>query len=232
MGSVVQRDYNGATAQPTDSAEVHAILYKDDVYALDTVKTGASSTTALQFLDETSIDVGPGAELRLDSFVYDTASTKGAGHISFAIGAFRYVGGNMASEKDIRLVTPTATMVIRGTELVIYVWPNGSTEVNVVSGAVEVTGCKGGSGQLAMTGMKVVVTQLCTAQVAPARALPAGMAALSLPEYDEGVEDSDGGKDDRDSNGHSQPNSGGGKNRGTGGNGSSGGNASSGHFIN
>lgn len=182
IGAVVQREYLGAVAAPNGSTASHAILYSDAVFALDTVQTGAHGRTALEFLDQTTVEVGAGAELRLDDFVYDPASTEGAGKISFAVGAFRYVGGKMTTEQNIRLYTPTATMVIRGTELVIYVWPDGRTEVNVISGAVEVSACgAGGTGKLAMTGMQVTVMPTCAVQVAAAPALPEGMAALELP---------------------------------------------------
>jgi hypothetical protein len=205
IGAVVQQEYNGAVAEPNGSAAEHAILYRDDVFALDTVKTGATGTTALEFLDETKVQVGAGAQLRLDNFVYDAGTTRGGGQISFAVGAFRYVGGKMTTEENIRLETPTATMVIRGTELVIYVWQDGTTEVNVVSGAVEVHGCAGAKSSLAMTGMQVTVSPDCSTHVAPAPALPAGMEALTLPDRTRAKpsEDTeDGGKDGTDDRGH------------------------------
>jgi hypothetical protein len=201
IGAVIQRDYRDAAALPANGAALRAIRFQDKVFALDTVVTGAAGTTSLQFLDETRIDVGPGAEVLLDSFIYDPASTAGAGEMSFAVGAFRYVGGRMTTEENVRLKTPTATMVIRGTELVIYVWPDGRTEVNVVSGAVEVSACgaSGGGSQMAMTGMQVTVLPSCVTQVAPVRTLPPGFAALDLPNAAE--DRGEGGDDDPDDRG-------------------------------
>lgn len=204
IGAVVQREYLGAMAAPNGSADSHAILFKDAVFALDTVKTGTTGTTALEFLDQTTVQVGAGAELRLDDFVYDPATTVGGGHISFAVGAFRYVGGKMTTEQNIRLQTPTATMVIRGTELVIYVWPDGRTEVNVVSGAVEVISCLGGAGKLAMTGMQITVLPTCITQVAAAPTLPQGLAALSLPTRTAKDKPGEKGDDDRNGDGRSR----------------------------
>jgi hypothetical protein len=205
IGAVVQQEYNGAVAEPNGSAAEHAILYRDDVFALDTVKTGATGSTALEFLDETKVQVGAGAQLRLDNFIYDASTTRGGGQISFAVGAFRYVGGKMTTEENIRLETPTATMVIRGTELVIYVWPDGTTEVNVVSGAVEVHGCAGAKSSLAMTGMQVTISPDCTAHLAAAPALPTGMDALTLPDRTRakpGDDTGNGGEGGRDDRGH------------------------------
>jgi uncharacterized membrane protein YgcG len=225
IGSVVQREYNGAVAEPHGQAASHAILFRDGVFALDTIKTGAGASTELEFLDRTKIQVGAGAQVRLDNFVYDPATTVGAGHISFAIGAFRYVGGSMTTEENIRLVTPTATMVIRGTELVIYVWPDGQTEVNVVSGAVDVAACEGGGNRLAMTGMRIVVGQDCTMQVAAIRTLPSDFAALDVPEpYNDSEEGGeDGGNDGGSRSEGGGPRGGKGKAGGTKGSGNNGG---------
>jgi hypothetical protein len=182
IGAVVQRDYRDATARPDLASMAHPIRFRDKVFQLDTVSTGPKGATSLQLLDETRLDLGPSAEVTLDAFIYDPESTVGAGDMSFAIGAFRYVGGRMTTEENVRLRTPTATMVIRGTELVIYVWPDGQTEVNVVSGAVEVAACGGAGGsQLATTGMRVSVTPDCATTVSSLRNLPAGLAALTLP---------------------------------------------------
>ncbi len=203
IGAVVQREYRDAVARPDGAAQLRAIRYRDKVFALDTVATGATGATSLQFLDATRIDVGPGAEVRLDDFVYDPSSTEGAGEMSFAVGAFRYVGGHMTTEENVRLKTPTATMVIRGTELVIFVWPDGRTEVNVISGAVEISACGGAGGsQMAMTGMQVTVSPDCATQRAPVRSLPPGFAALNLPVEDEaGIEEGDDGPGDRGGDG-------------------------------
>lgn len=196
IGAVVQRDYRDATARPELASMAHPIRFRDKVFQLDTVSTGPKGATSLQLLDETRLDLGSSAEVTLDAFVYDPESTVGAGDMSFAIGAFRYVGGRMTTEENVRLRTPTATMVIRGTELVIYVWPDGQTEVNVVSGAVEVAACGGGGGsQLATTGMRVSVTPDCATTVSSLRNLPAGLAALTLPDRF-GDDDDDADADD------------------------------------
>jgi len=206
IGAVVQREYQGAVAEPQGMTASHAILFSDSVFALDTVKTDATGSTALQFLDDTTVQIGANAEVHLDSFAYNPSTTVGAGQLSFTVGAFRYIGGKMTTEENVRLHTPTATMVIRGTELVIYVWPDGRTEVNVVSGAVEVSGCAGKKSALAMTGMQVTVLPNCVTQVAAAPTLPAGYDALSLPDrsHEDGGE---GGEDggERSGRGGNEP---------------------------
>lgn len=221
IGAVVQQEYRDATARPEMASAAHPIRFRDKVFQLDTIATGPSGATSLQLLDETRLDLGPSAEVRLDDFIYDPGSTVGGGDMSFAVGAFRYIGGRMSTEENVRLRTPTTTMVIRGTELVIFVWPDGRTEVNVISGAVEVAACGGGGGQLATTGMSVTVTPDCLAKTGPVRDLPAGFAALSLPDRMGEDEDSDeSGRPGRDGKG-SRGDGGGKGGRGGGNNGGS-----------
>ena len=141
IGNVILQDYRGATATPDGAQEAKPIYFQDQVSALDTVATGDGGATSMRFLDETRFDVGPNAMVKLDDFVFDPMSAIGAGKISMAVGAFRYVGGKMKSDENVKLITPTATMTIRGTELVIFVGLDGTTEVNVVDGAIDVQVC-------------------------------------------------------------------------------------------
>ncbi|MBL8708332.1 MAG: FecR domain-containing protein, partial [Rhodospirillaceae bacterium] len=174
--------------------------------ALDTVETGDAGGTSMRFLDETRFDVGPNAMVRLDEFVFDPASAIGAGHISMAVGAFRYVGGNMKSDENVKLVTPTATMTIRGTELIIYVGLDGTTEINIVEGAVEVQPCDKPVSTLATAGQRVIVPLTCAAVTTTIRTefaeldVPADLAdfATAAGGEDEGGGDEGGGPPDKD----------------------------------
>ncbi|MBI2253753.1 MAG: FecR domain-containing protein [Proteobacteria bacterium] len=214
IGHVILQDYRGATATPDglpDSKEIH---YQDQVSALDTVATGEGGATQMQFLDETRFDVGPNAMVKLDDFVFDPTSTEGAGKISMAVGAFRYVGGKMKSDENVKLVTPTATMTIRGTELVIYVGIDGTTEVNVVSGAVDVAPCNKPDAVPAVAGQRVIVPVSCTASVTVARVVPEDLAALDVPDDLGEFSTAAGGNDDGGGSGEGGPGGGGDNDRG------------------
>lgn len=170
IGAVVQRTYRGATAE--GETPVHPIYFRNEVYAQDLVKTGPRGSTDLQFLDDTHLVVGPNGEVRLDEFVYDPATVTGGGQISLKIGAFRYQSGELKNKENVKLVTPTATMTIRGTHLVIFVGLDGATEVNVLDGAVDVLACNAPSAVSATAGQRVNVTSGCATTVASVRALP------------------------------------------------------------
>jgi hypothetical protein len=170
IGEVVQRTYLGATAegeQPT-----HEIYFTNAVHAQELVKTGAKGATELEFLDATRLVVGPNGTVKLDDFVYDPASATGGGQLSLQLGAFRYQSGELKNKENMKLVTPTATMTIRGTHLVIFVDGDGATEVNVLEGSVDVLACNTPSTISANAGQRVNVTAGCAASVAEVRPLP------------------------------------------------------------
>ena len=96
------------------------------VHRNELLETGGESGVEIMFVDNSKVTMGQRARLTVDEFVYaDPASSKSV--INLTKGAFRYVSGKMAEEK-VTLKTPTATMVIRGTELKIDVADDGSTK--------------------------------------------------------------------------------------------------------
>jgi hypothetical protein len=165
IGAVIQRTYRGAIAADDQEAA-------RQVYSQELVKTGVRGSTELEFLDNTHLVVGPNGEVRLDEFVYDPSTTTGGGQLSLRIGAFRYQSGELKNKENVKLVTPTATMTIRGTHLVIFVAADGATEVNVIEGAVDVLACNTPSTVAVNAGQRINVTSGCATSVAGVRALP------------------------------------------------------------
>lgn len=171
IGAVVQRTYRGATAEGGEEA-TREIYFQDEVYSQELVMTGVRGSTELAFLDNTHLVVGPNGQVRLDEFVYDPASATGGGQLSLRVGAFRYQSGDLKTKENVRLVTPTATMTIRGTHLVIFVAVDGATEINVIEGAVDVLACNTPSTVAVNAGQRINVTAGCATSVAGLRALP------------------------------------------------------------
>jgi len=171
IGAVIQRTYRGATAAGGQES-TREIYFQDGVFSQELVKTGVRGSTELEFLDNTHLVVGPNGEVRLDEFVYDPSTTTGGGQLSLRIGAFRYQSGDLKNKENVKLVTPTATMTIRGTHLVIFVSADGATEVNVIEGAVDVLACNTPSTVAVNAGQRINVTSGCATSVAGLRALP------------------------------------------------------------
>jgi len=78
------------------------------------VRTGDDSTAQLLFLDETSMNVGPGSDVTLDRFVYDPDSATNDISVSAGKGIFRFVSGS-SDPRSYHLKTPVATIGVRGT---------------------------------------------------------------------------------------------------------------------
>lgn len=85
-----------------------------DVQANELVTTRANDRAHLVFLDGTSLTVGPNAQLTIDKFVYDPASSTGELAINATRGVFRLVGGKISKSQPITVTTPSSTIGIRG----------------------------------------------------------------------------------------------------------------------
>jgi hypothetical protein len=82
------------------------------VYNNEVVRTGDAAVADLQFLDETTMSIGPISEIRLDKFVYDPTRSSGSVVIEATRGAFRFVTGK--HEMVYQIKTPSGTLGIRG----------------------------------------------------------------------------------------------------------------------
>jgi hypothetical protein len=187
IGAVGQRAFLGAVGTRV-SGEARDLTFDEAVFADERVDTSVEGSTNLVFLDRTNLYVGARSSVVLDKFVYDPASGNGDVAIDFAKGAFRFVTGQIKSKQNVSLRTPTATMTIRGTELVIFILDDGTTEVNVIEGAVDVQACRGGATRRVERGQSILVSATCRVREGQARAMndadpvprmPTELAALS-----------------------------------------------------
>lgn len=106
-----------------------------DLVVMDeVVATGFNSAMTLQFIDNTTMTLGPNAEITIDQMVYNPEDGDNDA-VTFRLGkgSFYFVSGLVAKDK-VTIITPTATIGIRGTELVIDVGEDGSTSVGVAKG--------------------------------------------------------------------------------------------------
>jgi hypothetical protein len=84
-----------------------------DVHSNEVVRTGNASVADLKFLDDSTLNVGPITEIRLDKFVYDPSGSAGSVVIEATRGAFRFVTGKQ-DQKNYQIKTPFGTLGIRG----------------------------------------------------------------------------------------------------------------------
>ena len=101
------------TGKPPD--EIERILHVGiDVTAGEVVTTGATDRAHLLFLDGTALTISNQAQVTLDRFVYDSDQKLGDLAITATKGVFRLVGGRISKKTPVVVVTPSATLTIRG----------------------------------------------------------------------------------------------------------------------
>lgn len=159
IGVVFQPEYRGALGVTLEAPE-RELHFTDPVYLDEVVITGSESSTALQFLDETRLQVGANSRVVLDRYVYDPDTGTGEATISFGTGVFRFITGQM-NKDAIELRTPTAVMAVRGTKLIILVEEDGSSGAEIIEGGLFVDPC-GGEDAEAVEGQVVLVPADCT----------------------------------------------------------------------
>ena len=99
--------------QGTVGSTTESISKGTNVFSNEVVRTGDAAVADLQFIDETTMSIGPISEIRLDKFVYDPNGTSGAVVIEATKGAFRFVTGKQ-DQKVYQIKTPYGTLGIRG----------------------------------------------------------------------------------------------------------------------
>jgi hypothetical protein len=99
------------------------------------LETGDDSAAAIRFIDASKLTLGANANAVIDEYVFAGDASQAA--FTLAKGAFRFISGQMP-EKNMRLKTPSVTIGIRGTELKIDVYDDGSTELSTIEGAANI----------------------------------------------------------------------------------------------
>ena len=107
----------GGTSTPAEVGQ--AVLQSD------TLRTGADGRLGVTLRDDTRVSLGPGSEVRLDSFLYTPAEGRLGLVLNFVRGIAVYVSGKIAklAPDSIRLETPGAIVGVRGTTVAIQVVP-------------------------------------------------------------------------------------------------------------
>lgn len=109
----------------------------DPVFQNETITTDASGVGQFQFNDQTKLAIGPGSTVVLDDFIYDSSTSKGKVIIGLTAGALRFITGK-ADHNAYEIVTPTATIGVRGTVFDVYTKDDGEMAVAMIDGAIEV----------------------------------------------------------------------------------------------
>jgi hypothetical protein len=160
------------------------VLGQEIVYN-ERITTEARGQTQVLFVDESTLSIGPNANMVIDQFVYDPNAGTGKLAASLTRGVFRFVGGKLSKHEDaVTIRTPTATIGIRGGVMLVDQSADGHLEVIFVFGkGVTVTGRNGVSQTIFRPGFEVTVSGPGASPSDPAPAPPGRTAAL-LAELD------------------------------------------------
>jgi hypothetical protein len=116
-----------AFATPPTASRIRLIL-RYGVVSNELLETERGAAVGVKFVDDTVFRLGSDSRVRLDRFIYNPRATNGELVMTLGRGAFRYISGQMPKD-GVRIVTPSATIGIRGTDFVVIVGPAGDTRL-------------------------------------------------------------------------------------------------------
>ena len=114
----------GATV--TRSSATNALKVKDTIFKGDVLQTTVNGTLGITFDDATTFSLRPNSRIAVDEFVYQERGANNIAAFDVVRGTIAFVASAVAKTGDMKIVTPTATIGIRGTTGVIEV-PGGAT---------------------------------------------------------------------------------------------------------
>ena len=145
------------------------------------LQTLAQASTRVRFLDDTDLRIGERSMIVLDRLIYDPDQGTGELVIGIAVGAMRFVSGDLPSQQVV-IETPVAVIGIRGTDFVVVVAESGRTSVSVLEGVVIVAPF-GGQPVEAGAGQSVTVEPgIAVASVQAGLAIPPDPGLGQIPE--------------------------------------------------
>jgi hypothetical protein len=89
------------------------LVPKSPIYSDDRLQANRTGNAQIILVDNTKIVVGPGAEVRIDDYVFDTDKTFSKIVVSVSKGTIRFISGK-SKPSAYRFKTPTGTIGIRG----------------------------------------------------------------------------------------------------------------------
>lgn len=113
------------------------------IYANDIIQTPDNGFVVLDLIDLTTITLGPNSEFKAEKWSYRTKNDRDA-VFSVLKGQWRgLIRSKSKTEDQLKIKTPTVSMGIRGTELLVNVHNHGEkeiTQVALLEGAIHLEG--------------------------------------------------------------------------------------------
>jgi len=93
----------------------------DHLFQSDTISTAKGASVGITFLDNSMMSLGPGSQLALDQFRFDTTTHAGLFTASLVRGTLAVKSGQIVQQtpEAMHIKTPAALLGVRGTEFVV-----------------------------------------------------------------------------------------------------------------
>ncbi len=113
------------------------LVTRGPVYMGDTIRTGARGEAQIELADDTRLVVGPNSSMVVDSFVFDSKGKAKDVALNAVRGTFRFITGS-SRKSAYKIITPTATIGVRGTEFDFSVDRQGQLNFALFEGQARV----------------------------------------------------------------------------------------------
>jgi ferric-dicitrate binding protein FerR (iron transport regulator) len=193
--AIAQERIGRAAAIRNDVSQIAPRVIKistgDEIFRDETVRTAADSDAKFVLRDDTNLSLGPGSTLKLDRAVFSGQTSAGDIAVKLQSGAFRFITGN-SSKESYKIVTPLATIGVRGTTLDfllqrfrnIVVLQDGKARVSASGQFVDLLN-PGDTAIITSTGGKIQITKASSPPWTFASACAANAALCSQTHYAE-----------------------------------------------
>lgn len=121
----------GGASDFRNGAPVTRLKTSDAILKGDLLQTDPDGSLAVTFDDETTFRLGPSATLAVSDFLFEEGGSKNSAVFNVVRGSAAFVASLVAKTGDMKIVTPTATLGIRGTTGLIEVPSSGTGDVSV-----------------------------------------------------------------------------------------------------
>ena len=93
----------------------------DNVHKGDVVQSGSDSSLGITFIDGTVFGLSSNARMVLNEMIYNPTASNNSSLLTLVQGTISFVAGATAKNGDMKVETPTATMGIRGTAVLVEI---------------------------------------------------------------------------------------------------------------
>lgn len=145
-----------------------ALKLQDTIELGDVVATGEKSRLFILLADNTEWTLAENSRFKVDEYVFDSEdSAKNRARYSVLRGGFRYVSGLVAKKEnpDVGIDSPAGTIGIRGTDITVAPDTDGSYDVYVDDGQIDVS--SGGNTARLQRGQGTMIAKRNAAPLAP-----------------------------------------------------------------